>query len=146
MLAKTLGVHQLVVAINKMDDKTVNWGKERYDEIVGKLAPFFKQSGFRPKGAPPPLALFFYIYCSWKEIPTPYLYRYHVSACFRYWRRKRQEPDPRGSLSLVQVSELVVMSLIESLGGRGGGYVPLFSFANSLSFSAQRSNPSAAFG
>ncbi len=50
MLAKTLGVHQLVVAINKMDDKTVSWGKERYDEIVGKLTPFFKQSGFRPKG------------------------------------------------------------------------------------------------
>jgi len=49
MLAKTLGVHQLVVAINKMDDKTVSWGKDRYDEIVGKLTPFFKQSGFRPK-------------------------------------------------------------------------------------------------
>jgi len=49
MLAKTLGVNQLVVAINKMDDKTVEWSKERYDEIVGKLNPFFRQTGFPPR-------------------------------------------------------------------------------------------------
>ena len=30
MLAKTAGVRRLVVAINKMDDATVNWDKERY--------------------------------------------------------------------------------------------------------------------
>ncbi|KAL6071808.1 G1 to S phase transition 2 [Balamuthia mandrillaris] len=48
-LAKTLGVRQLVVVINKMDDKTVEWGKDRYDEIVGKLTPFLKQTGFGPK-------------------------------------------------------------------------------------------------
>jgi peptide chain release factor subunit 3 len=29
-LAKTLGVRQLVVAINKMDESTVLWSKERY--------------------------------------------------------------------------------------------------------------------
>jgi peptide chain release factor subunit 3 len=48
-LAKTAGVKQLVVAINKMDDKTVEWSKERYDECVDKLTPFMKASGFRPK-------------------------------------------------------------------------------------------------
>lgn len=50
MLAKTLGVSRLVVAINKMDDKSVLWSKERYDGIVSKLSPFLKQVGFGVKG------------------------------------------------------------------------------------------------
>ncbi|PKI83726.1 Sup35p [Malassezia vespertilionis] len=49
MLVKTAGVQRLIVVINKMDDQTVNWDKERYDEIVGKLSPFLKMSGFNPK-------------------------------------------------------------------------------------------------
>lgn len=46
MLAKTLGVSYLVVVINKMDDPTVNWSKERYDECVTKLRPFLKGCGY----------------------------------------------------------------------------------------------------
>mmetsp|Transcript_6861 Transcript_6861/g.16533 ORF Transcript_6861/g.16533 Transcript_6861/m.16533 type:complete len:583 (+) Transcript_6861:247-1995(+) len=46
MLAKTLGVSFLVVVINKMDDPTVEWSKERYDECVQKLRPFLKGCGF----------------------------------------------------------------------------------------------------
>lgn len=46
MLAKTLGVSYLVVVINKMDDPTVQWKKERYDECVKKLRPFLKGCGF----------------------------------------------------------------------------------------------------
>jgi peptide chain release factor subunit 3 len=49
MLAKTAGVKRLVVVINKMDDPTVNWDKERYDECCGKLLPFLKQCGYNPK-------------------------------------------------------------------------------------------------
>eukprot|EP00500_Bicosoecida_sp_ms1_P001980 CAMPEP_0203812658 /NCGR_PEP_ID=MMETSP0115-20131106/4271_1 /ASSEMBLY_ACC=CAM_ASM_000227 /TAXON_ID=33651 /ORGANISM="Bicosoecid sp, Strain ms1" /LENGTH=595 /DNA_ID=CAMNT_0050721509 /DNA_START=32 /DNA_END=1819 /DNA_ORIENTATION=+ len=49
MLAKTLGVRQLVVVINKMDDPTVEWSQARYDEIVGKLSPFLKASGYNLK-------------------------------------------------------------------------------------------------
>ena len=49
MLVKTAGVSKVVVAINKMDDPTVNWEKARYDEIKDKLAPFLKASGFNPK-------------------------------------------------------------------------------------------------
>lgn len=30
LLAKTLGVSKLIVVVNKMDDPTVNWSKERY--------------------------------------------------------------------------------------------------------------------
>lgn len=43
LLAKTFGVSYLIVAINKMDDPTVKWKKERYDECVGKLRPFLKR-------------------------------------------------------------------------------------------------------
>ena len=43
LLAKTLGVSYLVVVINKMDEPTVNWSKQRYDDIVKKLKPFLKR-------------------------------------------------------------------------------------------------------
>ena len=50
LLAKTLGVDKLIVVINKMDDKTVNWNKDRYDEIVKTLKPFLRFScGFKVK-------------------------------------------------------------------------------------------------
>ncbi|KAI8817943.1 P-loop containing nucleoside triphosphate hydrolase protein [Fimicolochytrium jonesii] len=49
MLAKTAGVKRLIVVVNKMDDPTVAWSQERYDEITGKILPFLKQVGFNPK-------------------------------------------------------------------------------------------------
>ncbi|KAL9187639.1 hypothetical protein ACHAXT_006017 [Thalassiosira profunda] len=49
LLAKTLGVAYLVVVINKMDEPTVQWKKERFDECVGKLRPFLKGCGFKIK-------------------------------------------------------------------------------------------------
>ncbi|XP_012862823.2 eukaryotic peptide chain release factor GTP-binding subunit ERF3B [Echinops telfairi] len=49
MLAKTAGVKHLIVLINKMDDPTVNWSSERYEECKEKLAPFLKKVGFSPK-------------------------------------------------------------------------------------------------
>ncbi len=33
LLAKTVGVRTLIVAINKMDDSTVEWQKERCDSL-----------------------------------------------------------------------------------------------------------------
>ncbi|CAG8577454.1 5578_t:CDS:10, partial [Dentiscutata heterogama] len=48
VLAKTSGVNKLIVVINKMDDPTVGWSKERYDECVTKLTPFLKSSGYNP--------------------------------------------------------------------------------------------------
>jgi peptide chain release factor subunit 3 len=49
LLAKTLGVRTLVVVINKMDDPTVEWAQERYEECVGKLKPYLKSCGFTIK-------------------------------------------------------------------------------------------------
>lgn len=43
MLIKTTGAKEIVVAINKMDDITVEWDQARYDEIVKKLQPFLKK-------------------------------------------------------------------------------------------------------
>ena len=48
-LAYTLGVSQLVVAINKMDDATVDWKQERYDEIKNEISRMLKMSGFNPE-------------------------------------------------------------------------------------------------
>ena len=48
MLAKTLGVHKLVVLVNKMDEPTVKWNKARFDEIQKALKPFLrKHCGFK---------------------------------------------------------------------------------------------------
>lgn len=49
LLAKTLGVSHLIVVINKMDDPTVQWQKDRYDECTSKLKPFLKSCGFKIK-------------------------------------------------------------------------------------------------
>jgi peptide chain release factor subunit 3 len=49
MLAKTQGVNKLVVVINKMDDPTVNWSKDRYVECTTKLQQFLKATGYNLK-------------------------------------------------------------------------------------------------
>ncbi|CAO1636571.1 unnamed protein product [Sympodiomycopsis kandeliae] len=49
MLVKTAGVQRLIVVVNKMDEPTVQWGEERYNEITGKLTPFLRAAGFNPK-------------------------------------------------------------------------------------------------
>ncbi|MDQ1279765.1 MAG: elongation factor 1-alpha [Thermoproteota archaeon] len=46
-LAFTLGVRQLVVGITKMDDPTVKWSQERYEEVRDGLADLLKITGYR---------------------------------------------------------------------------------------------------
>jgi elongation factor 1-alpha len=45
LLAYTLGVKQLIVAINKMD--TTKWSESRYEEIVKETSNFIKKVGMR---------------------------------------------------------------------------------------------------
>uniref|UniRef100_A0A4W3J8S2 HBS1-like protein n=1 Tax=Callorhinchus milii TaxID=7868 RepID=A0A4W3J8S2_CALMI len=45
LLVRSLGVTQLAVAVNKMDQ--VNWHPERFKEISNKLGQFLKQAGFK---------------------------------------------------------------------------------------------------
>ncbi|XP_022317219.2 eukaryotic peptide chain release factor GTP-binding subunit ERF3A-like [Crassostrea virginica] len=49
MLVKTAGVKHLIVVINKMDDPTVMWSIDRYNECKEKLLPYLKKCGFNPK-------------------------------------------------------------------------------------------------
>lgn len=51
-LAFTLGVHQLVVAVNKMDDATVNWSEERYNEIKNEVGRMLKMVGYKVEKIP----------------------------------------------------------------------------------------------
>ncbi|CAG8879140.1 unnamed protein product [Penicillium nalgiovense] len=50
LLAFTLGVKQLIVALNKMD--TCKWSEERYNEIVKETSSFIKKVGYNPKSVP----------------------------------------------------------------------------------------------
>ena len=50
LLAFTLGVRQLIVAINKMDAN--GYSEERYHEIVREVSNFIKKVGFNPKSVP----------------------------------------------------------------------------------------------
>ncbi|MCK4474271.1 translation elongation factor EF-1 subunit alpha [Candidatus Bathyarchaeota archaeon] len=51
-LAYTLGVSQMVVAVNKMDDSTVNWGEERYNEVKNEISRMLKMVGFKVEKIP----------------------------------------------------------------------------------------------
>ncbi|KAL7662509.1 Elongation factor 1-alpha [[Candida] zeylanoides] len=50
LLAYTLGVRQLIVAVNKMD--SVKWDKSRFDEIIKETSNFVKKVGYNPKTIP----------------------------------------------------------------------------------------------
>jgi len=52
LLAYTLGIRQMIVGINKMDDKTVNWNEARYTEIKDELSKYLKTVGFKPDEVP----------------------------------------------------------------------------------------------
>merc|ERR1712156_712590 len=43
LLAQTMGVKQMVVAVNKMDDTSVNYSQARYDEIKSELTAYLKK-------------------------------------------------------------------------------------------------------
>merc|ERR1712107_86935 len=47
MLAYTLGVNQIVIGINKMDEKTVNYSQKRYDEIKSEMSLILKKSQWK---------------------------------------------------------------------------------------------------
>jgi len=52
LLAYTLGVKQMIVCTNKMDDKTVNWSEARYEEIKKEVSDYLKKVGYNPATVP----------------------------------------------------------------------------------------------
>jgi len=52
LLSFTLGVKQMIVCMNKMDEKTVNYSEERYTEIKKEVSDFLKKVGYKPDTIP----------------------------------------------------------------------------------------------
>jgi len=52
LLAYTLGVKQMIVVVNKMDDKSVNWSEARFNEIKNETSNFVKKIGYNPETIP----------------------------------------------------------------------------------------------
>jgi elongation factor 1-alpha len=52
LLAKTMGIDQIIVAVNKMDATDPPWSEKRYKEIVGVLSKFMKSLGYDPSKVP----------------------------------------------------------------------------------------------
>merc|ERR1712108_71741 len=49
LLAFTLGVKQLIVGINKMDNTEPKYSKDRYEEVVKEVSNYVKKIGYNPK-------------------------------------------------------------------------------------------------
>lgn len=47
LLARNTGVRKLVVAVNKMDDPTVEWSKARFEECTVKVSKFLEALGYK---------------------------------------------------------------------------------------------------
>jgi elongation factor 1-alpha len=52
LLAYALGVKQMIVAVNKMDDKTVNYSENRFTEIKSEVSAYLNKVGFKPIKVP----------------------------------------------------------------------------------------------
>jgi len=52
LLAKTMGIEQIIVAVNKMDAPDVNYSQKRYEQIVSILKKFMKSIGYNPDKIP----------------------------------------------------------------------------------------------
>ncbi len=52
LLSFTLGVKQMIVCLNKQDDKSVNYSESRYNEIRDELKDFLKKVGYNPANIP----------------------------------------------------------------------------------------------
>ena len=48
LLAFTLGIKQVIVAVNKMDDNTVNYSQDRFNEIKNEMTRVLGNIGFKP--------------------------------------------------------------------------------------------------
>jgi elongation factor 1-alpha len=52
LLAYTLGVKQMIVLVNKMDEKSVNYSEARFNEIKTETSNFLKKIGYNPEKVP----------------------------------------------------------------------------------------------
>ena len=51
-LSKTLGVNQLIVAVNKMDISGVDWSEDKFNKVKEEVSNLLKSVGFKPDEIP----------------------------------------------------------------------------------------------
>ncbi|CAG9782780.1 unnamed protein product [Diatraea saccharalis] len=113
LLARSLGVNQLAVAINKLD--TTNWSQERFNEISKKLKAFLKQAGFKDSDV-------MYVPCSGltgenlvKSPSEPELVKWYQGPCLLDVIDKFNVPER-------PVSKPLRMSINDVFKGTGSGF------------------------
>lgn len=52
LLAATLGIKQMIVAVNKLDSPSVNYSESRYEEIKKEVSLYLKKIGYNPEKIP----------------------------------------------------------------------------------------------
>ena len=52
LLSYTLGVRQMIVCVNKMDEPTVKYSEDRYNEIKREVSDYLKKVGYNPDKVP----------------------------------------------------------------------------------------------
>jgi elongation factor 1-alpha len=52
LLAFTLGVKQMIVCVNKMDDNSVNYSEARFNEIKDEVSKYLGKIGYKPQNIP----------------------------------------------------------------------------------------------
>ncbi|CAG5128057.1 unnamed protein product, partial [Candidula unifasciata] len=52
LLAYTLGVKQLICAVNKMDSTSPQYSESRYNEIRKEVSTYIKKIGYNPVSVP----------------------------------------------------------------------------------------------
>ena len=48
-LCKLIGIEQVIVGVNKMDDPSVNYSEERFNEIKGEVEKMLQKAGYKIK-------------------------------------------------------------------------------------------------
>eukprot|EP00243_Klebsormidium_subtile_P004384 TRINITY_DN18366_c0_g1_i1.p1 TRINITY_DN18366_c0_g1~~TRINITY_DN18366_c0_g1_i1.p1 ORF type:complete len:761 (-),score=242.13 TRINITY_DN18366_c0_g1_i1:546-2828(-) len=93
LLAKTLGISKLVVVVNKMDEPSVQWAQERFDEIVTKMSPFLRGSGFNLKKDVVFLPISGLHGVNMKERPSKEIIPWYEGPCFFEVLDNLESPD-----------------------------------------------------
>ena len=47
LLARAVGIQKMIIAVNKMDEQSVQWSQERFEQIKKDMAPFVSRCGLK---------------------------------------------------------------------------------------------------
>ncbi|XWS48263.1 hypothetical protein CRYUN_Cryun13aG0059900 [Craigia yunnanensis] len=138
-LAKILGVAKLLVVVNKMDDPTVNWSNQRYDEIELKMTHFLRSSGYNVKKNVQFLPISGLIGTNIKTIVDKSLCPRWNGPCLFEALDSIEVPlrDPKGPFRMPIIDKFkdmgTVMGMVESGSVREGDSLPFLQLAIRLS-------------